>query len=65
MKFDDPSYQGTYYDVSRNEKIAFPNFVTNLKDKLYSHKFLIGSSQIEHERSIFSLFDLIGNLGGV
>ena len=65
MKFDDPSYKGTFYDVSRNEKTAYPNIVTNLKDKLYSKKFLIGSSQTEHERSIFSLFDLIGNLGGV
>ena len=65
MKFDDPSYQGTFYDVSRNEKTAYPNIVPDLKGKLYSQNFVIGSSQIEHERSIFSLFDLIGNLGGV
>ena len=65
MKMDNPSYEGTFYDVEKTYKNELPNDVPFFKDKVFVHEYTIGEQVIDHERSIYTFLDLIGDLGGV
>ena len=68
MKQDIPTYEGVFYDIYKTSNIFFsnsPKVSEFFKDKIFSIEFYISDQIIEHERSIYTFLDLIGNLGGV
>ena len=65
MKFDKPSIETDFYDVETTVSEEFPSDAEMMKDLIYSNKFMVSEEIIEHERSIYTFLELIGDLGGV
>ena len=62
--FDDPTYEGEFYNIEklRKDSLAQQNWD---KDAIYWNSFVLNNKEFHHERSIYGLMDLIGELGGV
>ena len=65
MKFDKPSLETDFLDIESTNNEEYPIDVNEFKDVMYMHRFLLSEEIIEHERSIYTFLDLIGDLGGV
>ena len=64
MKFDNPSREDEFYDIEKT-RILFMPYSYDQSRLLYDHTFTFTEQIIEHERSIYTFMDLIGDLGGV
>ena len=65
MKFDKPSLETEFYDIEKTQTLEYPFGIQEFKDLLYFNRFAVSEEIIEHERSIYTFLDLIGDLGGV
>ena len=60
---DIPSYEGHFYQFG--EIINRPMHPNKVKGELLSVNLYLKSESIFHVREVFTLFDLVGDLGGV
>lgn len=55
------SIETEYYDILRNIERTYPD----VDGRLYTGEVVLANSGLVHRRRVYSIFDLMGDLGGV
>ena len=59
-----PTFEGIFYDTANND-LVYANQAGIYKDVLYEMYVLAEKEGLFHQREVYSLIELIGDLGGV
>jgi len=64
--FDEPTTEGTFYNIRGFFKDdMMPTIWEGNESTLLWHTLLLDSVEIHHEKTVYGILDLIGDLGGV
>jgi len=62
--FEYATYEDVFYNVGHIRKDSL-NIQEQEKDALYWNSFILDNTAIRHEKKIYGIMNLIGDLGGV
>ena len=60
---DIPTYEGSFFQIS--SMLRRPYHIDKMPGELFRCSLFLQSEKVLHQREIFNLLDLVGDLGGV